>query len=73
MFIKVKVKADAKADRLIQKGPDSYEIHVRERAQEGRANQAVLNRLANVFGVPVGKLWIVKGAHASSKIVALRE
>ncbi len=72
MFIKVKVKAGAKEDRLIQKGPESYEIHVRERALEGHANRAVLKRLANILGVPVSKLWIAKGAYSSSKIVSVR-
>ena len=71
-YLKLKVHAGAKKDRLIRKGPDRFEAWVREPAEEGRANRAVLALLSKHPGVPTGSLWIIKGAHAPSKIVAVK-
>lgn len=72
MFAKLKVHAGAKEDRLIRKGPDRYEVWVRQPAEDGRANRAVLALLSKHVGIPAGRLWIIKGARASSKIIAVK-
>lgn len=72
VYLKLKAHAGAKDDRLIRKGPDRFEVWVREPAEDGRANRAVLALLSKHMGVPAGRLWIIKGAHASSKIVAVK-
>ena len=71
-FIRLKVHAEAKENRLEAKGKDRFEVWVREPAQDGRANRAVLNLVAAHLQIPAGRLWIVKGAHQPSKIVAVR-
>jgi uncharacterized protein YggU (UPF0235/DUF167 family) len=73
MFIKVKVQADAKKNRLEERSPDTFRLWVRAPAEEGRANRAVLELLAEHLGKPVGALRIIKGAHAPAKIIELRE
>ncbi len=72
VYLKLKVHSGAKEDRLIQKGPDRFEVWVREPAEDGRANRVVLALLSKNVGVPAGRLWIVKGAYAPSKIVAVK-
>lgn len=71
-YLKVKVRAGARRTAFVEKSPDSFTIDVKEPAENGRANRAVLERLAKHLGLPVGKLWIVKGAHSPSKIIDVR-
>lgn len=71
-FVKLKVHPDSKQNRLVQSGSDRYEIWVKEPAENGRANKAVLELLAAHLGTPVGKLWLVKGAQSPSKIIQVR-
>lgn len=68
---KVKVHADSREDRILRRGPDSYETWVRAEPREGRANAAVLGLLAKELGVEAKRLRIVKGAASPSKIVSL--
>ena len=56
----------------MEKSPDTFVIDVKEPAENGRANEAVLKRLAEQLGIPKGRLWIVKGAGGSSKIIKIR-
>jgi uncharacterized protein YggU (UPF0235/DUF167 family) len=72
-YLKVKVHASSKEPRLIKKSTDTYELHVREPAENGRANRAALARLATELGVQAGRLFIIKGAHSPSKIIAIRD
>ena len=71
MYLKVKVHAAAKKNQLLRKGNEAYEIWVRAPAERGQANAAVLALLATALDVPVGRLWIVKGACAPSKIIKI--
>lgn len=71
-YIKVKVHADEKKNRLLQKAPDSFEVWVKAPAQEGRANEAVRALLAQSLGVEENKLSLIKGATSPSKIFLKR-
>ena len=72
-LIKLKVQAEARENSLVMKAADSFLISVKAPAKDGRANKAVLGLLAGQLGVAAKKLWIIKGAHAPSKIVQVRE
>ena len=72
-YIKVKVHADEKNNRVEQKTPDSYEVWVKAPAQQGRANEAVRALLAQALGVDQRQLSLVKGATSPAKIFLLRE
>ena len=71
-YLRLKVHAGAKADKLVVKGSDRFEAWVREPAEAGRANKAVLTLLAAHLRIHPGRLWIIKGAHQPSKIIAIR-
>ncbi len=71
-YIKVKVHAGEKRNRLEQKAPDSFEIWVKAPAQEGRANEAVKMLLAQALGVASNKLSLIKGATSPAKLFVKR-
>ncbi len=71
-YIKVKVHAGEKKNRLEQKSPDSYEIWVKAPAEQGRANEAVRAVLAEHLGLPENKLSLIKGAASPAKIFLKR-
>lgn len=71
-FIKVKVHAGQKQNRLEQKAPDSFELWVKAPAEQGRANEAVKAILAQHLGVAENKLSLIKGATSPAKIFLQR-
>jgi len=73
MFIKVKVFPDSKRDEVIKKTDDSFEVKVREKAEEGRANQRVIEVLASYLNIPQERLVIIRGARQRNKIFKLIE
>lgn len=72
-YLKVKVHAGEKKEKLLQKTPDSFEIWVKAPAERGLANAAVRAALAAHLGVAENKLSLVKGAASPAKIFLLRE
>ncbi len=71
-YLKVKVHAGEKKNRLEQKGHDTFEVWVKAPAQEGRANEAVRVLLAQKLGVLPAQLALVKGATSPAKIFLRR-
>lgn len=72
-YIKVKVHAGEKKNRLEQKSPDTFEIWVKAPAEQGRANEAVRAALAEHLDLPENKLSLIKGATSPSKIFLKRQ
>lgn len=68
VFIKVKVKSSAKKDDIIQKNKDTFEVFVKEKPEDGKANKAVLHMVASFFGVPVHRVKLIKGNRQPHKI-----
>ena len=71
-YIKVKVHADEKKNKIVQKSADSCEIWVKAPAEQGRANEAVRTILAEYLGLPENKLSLIKGATSPAKIFLKR-
>lgn len=71
-YIKVKVHADEKKNKIVQKSADSFEIWVKAPAEQGRANEAVRTILAEYLGLPENKLSLIKGATSPAKIFLKR-
>lgn len=68
MEIRVRVKADAKNDRIKRSG-DVYEVSVRAPAAGGMANASLLALLSRELGIPVARLRIIRGLRSPSKTV----
>ena len=72
MKITVYVKPSAKQNK-IEKQPDgSFRVHVKERAQEGKANTAMIKVLAHFLHKPQSNLSIVSGIKSRKKIIKIR-
>lgn len=72
-YIKVKVHPDYSENKIVQKKEDSFEIWTKAPAENNKANLAVINILAEKLNIKPEKIYIVKGHHISSKILAIRE
>lgn len=66
MLIKVKVHTEAKENKVVQNREDEFEVWVRESAEQGRANEALLSLLSEYFNKGVR---IVKGSRRRNKIM----
>ncbi len=71
MKILVKVKARAKAEKVVEMGGWYFEVWVKEPPIEGRANEAVERALADYFGVAKSKVNIVSGQTSRKKVVEI--
>ena len=68
MRIKVFVKAGRK-ERKIEKLPDgSFSIWVKEKPQEGKANHAVRESLAEYFNIPKSRVILISGETSKTKL-----
>jgi uncharacterized protein (TIGR00251 family) len=70
--IQVKVKPNSKIQELSQEG-NSYTVKIKEPAKEGRANQAVVELLAEHFGVPKSQARILSGFKSKNKVIEIAE
>jgi uncharacterized protein YggU (UPF0235/DUF167 family) len=67
-MITVKVKPGSRKGPLVEVGTDGeLTIYVRERAVEGKANDAVTKLLAEHLGVPRSRVELVSGATSRVK------
>ncbi len=71
MLIKVKVFPGAKKQEVIKKAPNSFEVFVKEKPEQGRANQRLKQVLASYFNLSSGKIRLIKGAKQRNKIFHL--
>jgi len=70
--IKVWVKPGANKIAIEKLAEGSYVVKVKERAQEGRANQAVIEAIAEHFDVPKSSVAIIQGLASRNKLVEIR-
>ena len=73
IYLNVKVHADEKKEKLVQKSADTFEIWVKAPAERGLANAAVRTQLAAHLGVAENALSLIKGATSQAKIFLLRK
>lgn len=71
MYIKIKVTAGAKKEKLARISEDHFEISVREKAEHNMANSRVREIIGEFFDVPVGKTKIISGHHSPGKILSV--
>ncbi|MEK7095186.1 MAG: DUF167 family protein [Patescibacteria group bacterium] len=69
MYIKVKVIAGAKKEKIEKKSEDHYEIWVKEKAENNRANERILEIFRHLYIDMI--IRIVSGHHSPSKILVL--
>lgn len=68
MKINVRVKTRSKIEKVIQVGPDQFEVCVGTPPIEGRANERVIELLAKHFGVAKSKVSLLRGEKSKLKV-----
>lgn len=71
MKISIIAKPSAREEKIDKISETEYKISVKEPAKEGRANWAVERALAQYFGVPISRVWIISGQTSRHKIVEI--
>jgi len=69
--IAVAVKPKERKAELVKIAQDEYRIAVREPAENGQANEAVISLLAEHLGIPKSKLKIVRGISSRHKLIEM--
>ncbi len=69
MYLKVKAHPNSKKDAIVKRAEDSFEVFVRAKPVEGKANDAVLDLLSEFLKIPRSRLRLVRGAMAPNKLV----
>lgn len=72
MIIKVRVVPNAKQERLVRQA-DLLKVYLTAPAQEGRANQALIDFLAETFRVKKRQIIIRQGLTSRDKVVEILE
>jgi len=72
MKISVKVKPNARQEKIEKIGNRDFLIWVKEKPQEGKANKAVIAILAGYFGVSKSEVILLKGQTSKEKIFEVK-
>jgi len=68
--VKIKVVPNAKKDKVLYEG-ERLKVYVTAQPTDGKANKAVIELLAEFFGVKRGNVRIVRGERSREKIVEI--
>ncbi|MFN4320259.1 MAG: DUF167 domain-containing protein [Aquificaceae bacterium] len=68
MIIKVKAKPRSKTEYVKKMEEGFYEVAVREAPEDGKANDKIIELLAQHFGVSKSKLKLLRGASGKLKL-----
>ncbi|MDP2676132.1 MAG: DUF167 domain-containing protein [bacterium] len=71
MLVKVKAHTRSPKDAIIQKKNDSFDVYVKEKAEGGKANRAVLDALAVYFNISPSKIRLRRGVRKPNKIIEI--
>lgn len=72
MKIFVKAKPGARQTRVEKISDNTFAVSVIARAEAGRANTAIVEALAEYFGVPKSTVQIVSGHASRQKLVEIK-
>jgi len=68
MYIKVRVNAGMKKEKVVKVSETTFEMSIKEPAERNMANKRIRTVLAEVYNVSQGSVRIVTGHHSQSKI-----
>jgi len=73
MFIRIKIFPGCKKTEIIKKSENNFEIKVKEKPLQGRANKAVIKELSNLFKIGEKDIRIIKGHKRRNKILEIKK
>lgn len=68
MYVKVRVVAGMRKEKVTQTDPVTFDMVVKEPAERNLANKRIRTILAKAYTVEEGEVRIVTGHHSQSKI-----
>lgn len=71
MKIFVKAKPGAKISKIVQKDPLHFEVWVKEKPENGKANESIRQLLSDYFDCPQSKITLIKGGGSRNKIFGI--
>lgn len=71
MKIAIKVKANAKQEKVEKLGEGEFAVWVKAPAKEGKANKALAAILSKYFGVAKTRITILQGEKNKNKLVLI--
>ena len=71
--IKVRVKPGAKKTAVEKQTDGTWVVKVKEPAKEGRANEAVIETLAEYLNIPKQSVQIVRGRTSRNKRIEIKD
>lgn len=71
MLIKVKVLPNSNKEEVVQIEKDRFQVAVKEKAKEGRANQKMIELIAKHLKISPKRIKIIKGAKKPNKILKI--
>jgi uncharacterized protein YggU (UPF0235/DUF167 family) len=72
MKISVKVKTRSREEKVEKIDDLNFVVRVKELPVENRANEAIIEILAEYFSVPKSKIDIIYGYNSKNKIIEIR-
>jgi uncharacterized protein len=72
MKISVKIKLKSKQEKIEKIKENFFQISIKEKPIKGKANEAVINILANYFNVSCSRIKIVSGLKSKEKIIEIK-
>lgn len=69
MYIKIHAHPGEKSEKVVKNSEDSYDVHVREKAENGAANRQISAIVRNIF--PHRKVIMIAGHRSSHKIFVI--
>ena len=73
MIIKVKAKPASSREDILKINENSFEIHLKEKAEDNKANIELIKLLSRYLDVPSSNVEILKGINSRDKIIAIKE
>lgn len=73
MYIKVRVIAGAREDKIEKIKETEFKLWVKAKAERNMANKRVIELVAAYLGVPTSKVLIINGHASPSKLLSIRD
>ena len=71
MYIKVRVTAGSKKEKIIKKDNNTYIISIKEPAERNLANSRIIEIMSQIFEISIQNIRIISGHRSPSKILSI--
>jgi len=68
MKINIRVKTNAKSERVEKTGKNQFKIWTKEPAKENKANLSIIKIISRVYKIPKSSVSLVRGLKSKEKV-----